>query len=152
MTGVLLLDTTVLVYAKGTDHPLREPCRRLVEAIDRGVVRATTTAEVIQEFVLVRAGRRDRRDAAELGRAYLDLLSPLLPVSDVVVREALRLFERHPELGAFDAVLGAAAIEHSAQLVSADAAFSLVAGLRHIDPASSDITRLSDGRTQARDR
>jgi predicted nucleic acid-binding protein len=139
---VLLLDTTVLVYAKGADHPLREPCRRLIDAIDRGAVRATTTAEVIQEFVHVRARRRDRHEAADLGRAYVDLLSPLLPVSDAVVREALRLFERHRELGTFDALLGAAAIEASAELVSADAAFAAVAGLRHIDPASRDMNRV----------
>lgn len=28
---MIVLDTTVLVYATGTEHPLREPCRRLVD-------------------------------------------------------------------------------------------------------------------------
>jgi hypothetical protein len=27
---VIVLDTTVLLYAKGIDHPLREPSRRLM--------------------------------------------------------------------------------------------------------------------------
>lgn len=49
------LDTTILVYAKGADHPLRDPCRRLIAAIEEGRVLATTTSEVIQEFVHVRA-------------------------------------------------------------------------------------------------
>jgi predicted nucleic acid-binding protein len=35
---LIVLDTTVLVYAKGQDHPLREPCRALVEAIAAGNV------------------------------------------------------------------------------------------------------------------
>lgn len=35
-TRVIVLDTTVLVYAVGAEHPLRDPCRRLVEAIADG--------------------------------------------------------------------------------------------------------------------
>lgn len=78
---MIVLDTTVLVYAVGGDHPLAGPCRRLVDAIGEGRLEATTTAEVIQGFVHVRARRRTRHDAAELGRSYAELLSPLLAVS-----------------------------------------------------------------------
>ena len=74
---MIVLDTTVLVYAKGTDHPLREPCRDLIAAIAEERLHATTTTEAIQEFVHVRARRRDRGDAAALGRSYAELLSPL---------------------------------------------------------------------------
>ncbi|AGL26143.1 hypothetical protein J113_04715 [Mycobacterium tuberculosis CAS/NITR204] len=63
---MIVLDTTVLVYAKGAEHPLRDPCRDLVAAIADERIAATTTAEVIQEFVHVRARRRDRSDAAAL--------------------------------------------------------------------------------------
>ena len=31
---MIMLDTPVLLYAKGAAHPLREPCRELVDAID----------------------------------------------------------------------------------------------------------------------
>src|SRR6185369_11161925 len=130
--------TTVLVYAKGAEHALREPCRELILAADDGRIRATTTAEAIQEFVHVRARRRDRSDAADLGRAYADLLSPLLQVSERDLREGLRLFERHPAIGAFDAVLAAAAMAAgAAALVSADKAFAGVPGLTFVDPASA---------------
>ena len=57
---MIVLDTTVLVYAKGAEHPLRAPCRELVERIAEGAVQATTSVEVIQEFVHIRA-RRFRR-------------------------------------------------------------------------------------------
>ena len=40
---MILLDTTVLVYAKGQDHPLRDPCRELIEAIADRRIEATTT-------------------------------------------------------------------------------------------------------------
>jgi len=61
---MIVVDTTVLVYAVGTDHPLREPCQRLIRAIADGTILATTTIEVVQEFTHVRARRRDRKDAA----------------------------------------------------------------------------------------
>ena len=56
---MIVLDTTVLVYAVGADHPLREPCQLLVRAIADGTILATTTIEVIQEFTHVRGRRRD---------------------------------------------------------------------------------------------
>ena len=67
---MILLDTTVLSYAVGADHPLREPCRRLLRAHGNGHIEATTTIEVIQEFVHVRARRRSRPDAVALARHY----------------------------------------------------------------------------------
>lgn len=66
-----------LVYAKGADHPLRDTCRELIAAIAEGKIEASTTVEVIQEFVHVRACRRDRVDAAALGRDYAEIFSPL---------------------------------------------------------------------------
>jgi uncharacterized protein len=64
---VIVLDATVLVYAVGGKHPLRDPCRRLVDAVADGSLAATTTVEVIQELVHVRPRRRGRPDAARLG-------------------------------------------------------------------------------------
>jgi predicted nucleic acid-binding protein len=40
---VIILDATVLVYAKGAAHPLSEPCRRLIEAAGGQRIEATTT-------------------------------------------------------------------------------------------------------------
>lgn len=132
---MIVLDTTVLVYAVGDLHELRDPCRRLITAVQSGRLTATTTVEVIQEFAYVRARRRSRSDAAELARSYVDLLSPLLPVAERDLLDGLQLFERHPDLGSFDAVLAAAARNAGANaLVSADAAYRKVPQLRHVVP------------------
>lgn len=140
---MIVLDTTVLVYAKGADHRLRDPCRALLDAIREGALTATTTAEAIQEFAHVRARRRGRQDAAQLATAYVDLLAPLLVIGEADVRAGLTLFERHPELGSFDAVLAAGAIAAGAEaLVSADRAFSAVPDLVHVDPSSPAIQAL----------
>ncbi len=93
---MIVLDTTVLVYAKGADHPLRDPCRALIEAVAAGEIAATASVEAIQEFVHVRARRRPREDAAKLGADYAELLSPLLNVTIEHLRRGLELFERLP--------------------------------------------------------
>lgn len=140
---MIVLDTTVLVYAKGGDHPLREPCRDLIRHVADGVLEATTSAEVIQEFVHVRARRRDRGDAASLGRDYAELLSPLVPITRKELERGLGLFEQISTLGAFDAVLAAAAAAADASaLVSADAAFAEVPGLEHVMPDDRGVAAL----------
>jgi len=139
---MIVVDTTVLVYAVGADHPLREPCRELIGAIAAGRLVATTTVEVLQEFVHVRARRRDREDAARLARDYLDLLAPLLVVGQDDLREGLRLYTRSDSLGAFDAVLAATAGRaDAAAIVSADEAFA-EADVTGVVPDAPGVARL----------
>jgi predicted nucleic acid-binding protein len=126
---VIVLDTTVLVYAVGGDHPLASRARGLIDAIAAGRLRATTTVEVIQEFTHVRARRRGRSDAAALGRAYGALLAPLLAPEGDALSAGLALFEESA-LGCFDAVLAATALARGADgLVTADGTFASVTGL-----------------------
>lgn len=140
---MIVVDTTILLYSVGETHPLAEASRRLVSAITEGRIAATTTVEVVQEFVHVRSRRRPRPDAVALGRRYLRLLSPLLQPDGETLERGLALFERHPRLHAFDAVLAAAALAGDADaLVSADRAFAGIRRLRHIDPATSALDEL----------
>jgi predicted nucleic acid-binding protein len=139
---VIVLDTTVLIYAVGGEHPLREPSARLVDAIGAGVVRATTTAEVVQEFVHIRARRHGRDDAVIVGQRWLKLLSPLLAVQAEHVESGLSLYRRH-RLGAFDAVLAAVALDDGAEaLVSADLSFAEIPGLTHVAPGTPAFDQL----------
>ena len=143
---MILLDTTVLVYAKGQDHPLRDPCRELVLAIAERRLEATTTVEVIQEFVHVRARSRGRADAAALGRDYAELLSPLLSPTRRQLHDGLALFERSEQLGAFDAVLAASATDVGlSAIVSADTGFAAVAEIAHVIPDRAGVSALLAG-------
>jgi predicted nucleic acid-binding protein len=140
---LIVLDTTVLVYAVGGEHPLRQPSRDLIEAVAEGQVEATTSVEVIQEFVHVRARRRDRHDAADRGRELLRLLGPFITPGEAELAMALQLFEDYDDLGMFDAVLAAMTMLSGADaLVSADGAFSAVRGLTHLDPAGPEVQHL----------
>ena len=142
---MIVLDTTVLVYAVGSQHPLRQPCRDLVGAVAAGRLPASTTVEVLQEFTHVRARRRGREDAAQLARDYLDVLAPLLVVEEGDLLEGLRLYARSERLGAFDAVLATTAGRaNAAAIVSADTAFA-EAGMRHVVPDATGVAGLLDG-------
>ena len=140
---MIVVDTTVLVYAVGADHPLKEASLRLLGAVEAGVLAATTTVEVVQEFAHVRARRDERGDAVALARDLATLLSPLLSVGQADLERGLTLFERHPSLGSFDAVLAAAAVAADADaLVTSDAAFAAVPRLRYVGLGTPDLERL----------
>ena len=139
---MIVLDTTVLVYAKGATHPLRDPCRELIVAIADGRLDATTTVEVLQEFAHVRAQRCGRTDAVGLAADYAELLSPLLSVTSDDLLAGLGMFERIAGLGAFDAVLAAATLGAADALVSADGAFADVPGLTHVVPDAAGLRSL----------
>jgi uncharacterized protein len=139
---MIVLDTTVLVYATGLEHPFLEPCHQLVGAITEGTVEATTTSEVIQEFMHVRARRRDRIEAAALARHFTRLLSPLLTVTRDHLIGGIEMFP-HTHLGAFDAILAATAIAAGARaLVSADRAFGSLPELQHVVPDAAGVAGL----------
>jgi uncharacterized protein len=125
----LLVDTNVLVYAIGGAHPLRAPCRRLLEAVAEGRSSATTTPVVIQELVHVRR-RRGHDDAVERASDAVELLGPLTGVGHGHALRALRVLAAAPRLGAADALLAAVALEDDLELATADQAFADVPGLR----------------------
>ena len=136
---MIVLDTAVLVYAVGEEHPLRAPCQRLLLAHGEGRIDGATTVEMIQEFARIRARRRPRLDAVDAARAFASSLTMLVATPEDLDR-GLQLFADHPGLGSFDAVLAAVAIEHGAEaLVSADVRFAGIPGLRWIDPATPEI-------------
>lgn len=137
---MILVDTTILIYAVGEDHPLRSPAREFVGLVRDGLIRATTTVEAVQEFAHVRARRRSRQDAAERAREYSRGLSPLVRPDRDDLLEGLGLFEVLEGLGPFDAVLAAAARRRGWALASADRSFGQVPDLTYLDPASPTFT------------
>jgi predicted nucleic acid-binding protein len=140
---VIVLDTNVLLYALGGEHPAREPARLLFDAVGEGRVNATTTVDVIQEFAHVYSRRRPRGEAVSIAVQYASLLAPLSVAGALELESGLRLFERYEGLGASDAVLAATAQANEARaLVSADRAFAAVESLPFVELGSREFDRL----------
>ena len=102
---MIVLDTTVLVYAVGAEHPLREPNRRLIDAIATGRVDATTTAEVIQEFVFERNAHLGPFDTV-LAAAALDVGAAALVSADGGFAEVTDLPHVMPDAFGVASLLG----------------------------------------------
>jgi uncharacterized protein len=143
---LIVLDTAVFVYAVGVEHPLTESSKRVLEAVQSGAVQGATTAGVLREFADVRARRRPRSDAVALARDFAALLSPLQRVEESDLDLGLRIFERSDQLGSFDAVLAAVAINRDAEaLISSDRGFRGVRRLRHVDIGGPELDGLLGG-------
>lgn len=127
----LLLDTTVLVYAAGDpSHPLAGPARSIVNdtALQSGF--ATTTPEVLQEFLHVWSRRRSRESARDYVVRFANLLTPLVATTEQHLRDGADIFASHDRVGAFDSVLAAVAMaDERLELVSADQAYHDVVAL-----------------------
>lgn len=138
MSERFLYDTAVFLYASGSDHPYREPCRDIVRLAAEGSLVGDASVELVQEVVHVRARRTGRRqDAARAGRHVMPLcrLHPVEP-SDLVV--ALRLLQTCPGLHIRDAIHAATAVNRDIALIlSPDRAFDDVPGIERVDPSAA---------------
>lgn len=139
---MILADVTVFAYAAGEPHPLREPCRRLLEVHGEGQLEMTTTVETLQAFAEIRLHHRTREDATNLTRHLANALRPIVTTRTDLER-ALALMDAHPALAPAQAILAAVALGHDAEaLVSADPAFAGIPGLRWVAPGSPAADRL----------
>lgn len=133
----VFIDTAILMYAAGAPHPLRAPCRRILEAVGNRSIDAVTSAEVIQEIVHRYTAIGRRAEGAVLASRSLDLFAPVLPITHALMRRVPDLVVRYPGLAARDVVhLATCLHEGIAGIVSPDRAFDDVTEVRRIDPAT----------------
>jgi hypothetical protein len=137
----VFIDTAILMYAGGTEHPLREPCQRVLEAVADGRVEAVTSVEVVQE-ILHRFTALGRAEVgAAMAQATLDLFAPVLPITHAVMRRMPDLIERYQGLAARDLVHVATCLEEGiADIVSPDRGLDAVPEIHRIAPDTSRWT------------
>lgn len=133
----VFLDTAIMMYAGGPEHPLRRPCRSVLVGAGAGTIAAATSAEVIQEilhrFVSIRRPERGIR----MARDAMDLLGPVLSVGHPVMARVPALIERYPGLATRDLVHVATCLEeHIDTIVTTDVALRRVTEVRCVHPAT----------------
>jgi predicted nucleic acid-binding protein len=134
------VDANVIVYGALAGGPYRQPCLAVLGAIARGEADGRTSVAVLDEVWHVEASGRAGPIGGLAGWAYA-LFTPLLPVTDAVVRDALDLDAPGP-LGTNDRVHAATCAVHGIDtIVSADAAFGAVADLDRVDPLDAAALR-----------
>ncbi|UCC71506.1 MAG: type II toxin-antitoxin system VapC family toxin [Gemmatimonadota bacterium] len=97
---MIFVDTNVVMYAVGGEHPLRDQARLFFEECVVRRERLATSAEVLQELLhaYLPVNRLETLDAAlMLAEARIDVVWPIEPED---ARFARLLVERYAELGA----------------------------------------------------
>jgi len=134
--GAYLVDTAVLAYAVGGDHPLAAPCREIVRAAGAGRIELHASVEMVQEFVFHRIRRTDRLIAVRQARDAAGLCV-LHDFDADVLSIALDLIATADGLGGRDAVHAATALRHGlSSIISPDHAFDRIPGIRRLDPTT----------------
>lgn len=139
---MIFVDANILMYAAGGQHPLRRPCRIVVDAIGSRSLEATTSVEVVQEIVhrYLAIGRAD--GGLELAEETMDLFAPVLPITHALMRRVPDLARRYPALSARDVIHVATCIhEGIAEIISTDRGFDVVSEVRRIPPEEFFATR-----------
>ncbi len=125
------VDSSVLLYAVGNEHPMRSPCRRFLD--DSANYPLHASVEAMQEFVFHRLRRSDRAAAVTVTQRMRSTLV-LHDFTADVLDQALRLIA-DTALRGRDAVMAASALSAGFDhIVSVDEDFDDVAVLRRIQP------------------
>jgi uncharacterized protein len=130
-----LFDTPIFVYARGREHPYREPCRQLVEQARQGHIMGEASVELVQEYahILRRRGvaptavREQAKDVAALCRLH--------GFEEEDLRLALNLVAGNVALDVRDGVHAATALRRGISvIVSPYRGFDELPGLERVDP------------------
>lgn len=133
---MLLIDSNILMYAAGADHPYKNPSVAFLRRLARGDLEAAIDVEVLQE-ILHRYRAIDRW--AE-GRQVYDrarrIVGVVIPVTAEATDAARSLLDRYQRLTARDALHAAIVELHGLEgIVSYDRDFDAVDGLMRSEPA-----------------
>jgi len=132
------VDANVIVYT-ATEGGYRDACLEVLEAIGAGHADGRTSSAVLEEAWYVERSGRLGELAGLAAHAYR-IFTPLLSVTDDAFRLALAV--RAPALGPADLVHAGTCLANEIDVVlSADAGFDAVRGLRRVDPLDARARR-----------
>lgn len=132
----VFIDTAILMYAGGAEHPLREPSRHVLRAAAQGRLAAATSVEVVQEILHRFIAIRRPDDGVAMARETMTAFGPLLPITHAVIERMPQLVERYPDLSARDLIHVATCLEEGiAAIISPDRGFDAVSEVRRLDPS-----------------
>lgn len=136
----VFVDSAVLMYAAGREHPLRSPSLRFLEQVANGSIQAITSVEVVQEILHRYISLRRPDLATIVAKDAQDMFAPVVPITHTLMRRVPGLADKYPHLQARDLVHVATCIhEGVTEIVSPDRAFDQVSELRRIDPTDFGI-------------
>ena len=126
------------MYAIGKDHPYKEPCRAVLEQVERDEIDVVTSVEVLQE-ILHRYYSLNRPELAELAYRSLEKgCEQIFPVTKADLDRAFDLLKVHPDIRSRDAVHAAVMLNNGlTHILSTDTHFDHIAGITRVEPGTT---------------
>jgi predicted nucleic acid-binding protein len=129
----IFLDTNVFLYAVGAQHPLQAPSQKVLSLVGEGALEAASNTEVIQEILYVLSRRGQQETALKLARHVIELLGPLLPVTQADISVTCDLMDLYPALPTRDAIHAATMLNNGiSDIITSDDHFDSVRGIRRL--------------------
>ncbi|OGP93893.1 MAG: hypothetical protein A2157_11635 [Deltaproteobacteria bacterium RBG_16_47_11] len=134
---VQFIDANLIMYSLGGPHPLREPCKRVLERIKARELHVTTNTEVLQE-VLYRYFSIKRHALGEIVyRSLVQICVTVMPVRVSDTDRALEILKSYKVITSRDAIHAATMINNGIEeIISTDPHFDSIPEIRRTDPAS----------------
>jgi uncharacterized protein len=127
------VDTVVLAYSVGEDHPDRQACRDLVQAASTGRIELHASVEAVQELLCPRLRRGERSLATAMARRMADLCI-LHPFDRGVATRMIDLLESTSLQGRDAVHVATAQVAGFASIVSVDRDFDAAPDLARLTP------------------
>lgn len=135
--AVYFLDVNIPMYAAGTEHELREPCRWIMEAVVEGGISVVIDTEVIQEILYRFGALRRRATGATMAENLMAIVPVVHPVRPEDARSAIDLYRRYSdqEVPARDCLHAAVMLNRGIEaIISVDEDYDAMAEVKRIDP------------------
>jgi len=129
------LDANIVMYSLGGPHPLRDPCKKILEKIKAQKIRVVTDTEVLQE-ILYRYFSIKKYTLGELAyNSMVQFCAKIFPVRVQDTDRALKFLKTLPAITPRDAIHAATMMNNGIkQILSTDTHFDLILEIKRIDP------------------
>ena len=124
------LDSNIIMYALGRDHPLKTPCIKILEKIRSTEFQACTNTEVFQEILYRYWSIGKTRTGITACKLLEDIAEPILPVSHEDITEAMDILQQY-NVSVRDAIHAATMLNNNVHhILSADTHFDKIRGIK----------------------
>jgi predicted nucleic acid-binding protein len=142
MKNRVFIDTSVFMYARGKDHPLKAPCANIILAMGRDgalgnygtpVVNAEVLQEILYRYFMIEKGDTGLSICRDIEALEVDVL----PVTKDDMNRTFELFERYQskKLPPRDLIHAAVMINNGISvLISADKHFDSIKEIKRVRP------------------
>lgn len=104
MSEPFFVDTNILMYAVGTDHPLKKPCLEILEKISHDEIAAVTDTEVFQEIAYRYWSQKKWAVAVEVLKDYQSIFREIYPIEKRQLDDYYSLLTDYEFLSPRDAI------------------------------------------------